>query len=157
VLRTAGYALAHALGSVRLGGTLCTLAIIQSRDSFTLGRYEAPTIPVSVSIAIAHLTEELADGEWAALVYDGFVTIPGRDRTDAMMAEVILPGGVIAGRITQAYRPARRFGLPIVGQRLRAVGEPIADPALGGDRAIAAIEAGLLEHPDGARLLRQRQ
>lgn len=155
VLRTAGFALAHACGSIGLGGTLCTLAIVQQGERVTIGRYEAPTIPESIAAAHGHLADILADGDWAALVCDGYLTTPERPRSDALVTEVILPGGTIAGRITQAYRPARRFGLPIIGRRLRLVGGLVLDAGLA-DGDSRTIESGMREHPVGDRLLRGR-
>ena len=155
VLRTAGFALAHACGSISLGGTLCTLAIVQQGERVTIGRYEAPTIPESIAAAHGHLADFLADGQWAALVYDGYVTTSERPRTDALLTEIILPGGTIARRITQSYRPGRRLGLPIIGRRLRLVGDLIIDSDLADDDT-ATIEAGMREHPAGERFLRGR-
>ena len=157
MLQTVGFALAHALGSLRLGGTLCTLAVLQQADARSIGRYEAPSIPESIAAAHGHLTEALNEGHWAALVYDGFVTIPERGRTDALIAEVILPGGDVAGRVIQAYRRARRLGLPIIGRGPGLIGEAIIDPALDGGGAASAIEAGFREHPSGSGLLRHRE
>jgi hypothetical protein len=155
VLRTAGFALSHACGSIAIGGTLCTLAIIQQSERRTIGRYEAPSTPESIAAAYGHLADILADGEWAALVYDGHVTLRERARTDALVAEVMLPGGTIAARITQAYRPARRLGLPVVGQRLRLIGDLILDAHLT-DGDASTIEAGMREHSAGDRFLRGR-
>ena len=155
VLRTAGFALAHGFASIGLGGTLCTLAFIQQGERVTIGRYEAPTIPESIAAAHGHLADVLGDGHWAALVYDGYVTSSERARTDALIAEVVLPGGEVAGRITQAYCPARRLGAPIVGRRLRLIGDLILDARLS-DGDPSAIEAGMREHPSGDGLLLHR-
>ena len=155
VLRTAGFALAHACGSISIGGTLCTLAIIQQGERMTIGRYEAPSIPESIAAAHGHLADILADGHWAALVYDGYVTSSERARTDALVAEIILPVRMMAARITQAYRPARRLGLPVVVQQLRLIGDLILDAHLT-DEDASTIEDGMREHRAGVRFLQGR-
>ena len=49
-LPTAGFALAHAVGSIQLGGTLCTLAFVVGDGERTIFRYEARTIPESLAV-----------------------------------------------------------------------------------------------------------
>jgi hypothetical protein len=151
-LRTAGFALAHAAGSIQLGGTLCTLAIVVAEEQHTLFRYEAPTIPDSVASAHEHLAGQIGDGAHGALVYDGFVTPTGEGRSDALVVEILGPGAALQGRLVQAYRPARRLGLPIVGRRFAGVGPPIIDESIEDGGAEAMVYDGARDHPFGARL-----
>jgi hypothetical protein len=153
-LRTGGFALAHAAGSVETGEPLCTLAFVASDDRRTWFRYEASSIPESVALAHGHLAEEVRDGAHAALVFDGTVTREDGTRTDAFLVEIIGPRGVRVGQFVQAYRAPRRRGLPL---HLRAteiaiLGRPIIEPSIGGDDAEAAILDGIREHRDGPRL-----
>jgi hypothetical protein len=151
-LRTAGFALAHAAGSIQLGGTLCTLAVVASDGQNTLFRYEAPTIPDSIANAYEHLAGRIGDGEHGALVFEGFVTPNGGERSDALIVEILGPGGVRQGRVMQAYRPAQRLGLPIFGRRFAALGPPVIDEAIEQGEAEAMVYEGARDHPFGARL-----
>ena len=93
VLRTVGWALAHAVGSIRLGGTLWTLAVGVDGDRRTIYRYEARTIAESIVAAYDHLANQLGAGAHAALVHDGYVTSLEQPRTDAFLVEILGPGG----------------------------------------------------------------
>jgi hypothetical protein len=153
LLRLAGYALAHAAWSVEDGETLCTLAMVERSDDpqRELLRFEAPTIPASIEMAHEQL-EPLPPGSRAVLVYDGYVTPAGGERTDALIA-MLQPGPHPRGMALLAYRAARRprFG---VGRAkgFELVGQPQASDQFGGD-ADADLAAGFREHPHGDRLL----
>jgi hypothetical protein len=155
-LRTAGFALAHALGSIQFGGTLCTMAaVVQSDGQRALYRYPAPTISESLTNAHEHLSGQIDHGARGALVYDGFVTTPDGKRSDALVVEMLGPGAARQGRFAQAYRPARRLGLPIVGRRIAVLGAPIIDEALEHPDPETAIIDGAQDHPFGGRLLKR--
>src|SRR5687768_5958081 len=91
-LRLAGFALAHALGSIDGGDTLYTLAVVDREGTRQFIRYDADSIPESIVGARRDLPTRLGSTGIAALVYDGYVTID-RDRRDALMVELIAPGG----------------------------------------------------------------
>jgi hypothetical protein len=151
-LRVAGFALAHAVASIRFGGTLCTLAVIERGSHRSLVRFEAPSIPDSLAVAHAHLAGEVGDGAFAALVYDGYVTADEQERADALVAEIIGSHGVPLGRLAQRYVPARRFGLPVIGRRCIPLDAPVIDESIDPGAAAAMVYAGVREHPFGARL-----
>jgi hypothetical protein len=153
-LRTAGFALAHAAGSIWLGGTLCTLAVVNLDGQRQLFRYAAESIPESLQIAEEHLARNIGEGGCGALVYDGFVTLGDGRRSDALMVEIVGPGGVRMGRFVQPYWPARRLGLPVLGRAFAMAGRPIIDRSIESDDPETAIYSGAREHPFGARLLR---
>jgi hypothetical protein len=153
-LRNAGFALAHAAGSIWLGGTLCTLAVVTLDGQRQLFRYAAESIPESIRIAEEHLASHIGEGGCGALVYDGFVTPDDGRRSDALMVEIVGPGGVRMGRFVQPYWPARRLGLPLLGRAFAIAGRPIIDWSIECDDPETAIFSGVREHPFGARLLR---
>ncbi len=151
-LRTAGFALAHAIGSIRFGGTLCTLAIFENDGERILVRYEAENIPASVANAHAHLGEVIGESGHGVLVYDGFMTPANGERSDALIVEILGPKGEQKGHFIQGYRPARRFGLPIVGRGCTVLGAPFIDESIEDDNAQEVIYDGVRDHPFGARL-----
>lgn len=158
-LYLAGFTLAHALGSIDGGDTLYTLAVVDREGTRQLIRYDADSIPESIVGARRDLSTRLGSTGLAALVYDGYVTID-RDRRDALMVDLIAPGGKIVGSLQQRYRPGRfgfamflrHMGVPIPGG-LQVIGPPISDSTL---RPLAseALTRGLAEHPYGRRVYR---
>jgi hypothetical protein len=153
-LRNAGFALAHGIGSIKLGGTLCTLAVGITEGRRTIYRYEARSIVESLAAAHGHLAHQIGTGAYAALVYDGFVTSSERERTDALMVEILGPHGLPMGRVAQAYEPGRRFGLPFVGRTCSVLGSLIIEEVIDHDDPASAIYEGIREYPYGARLFR---
>ena len=158
--RTAGFALAHALGSVEGGETLCTLAIVRRGEIIELVRYEAPTGPASVLGAHKDLSTRVGAGAHAALVYDGYATIDDV-RRDAMIVELIGPDGTVQARLIQLYRPARfgrlpgllrSRGAPLPGG-VQVIGQPTAEGPLP-EGASEALTRGLAEHPYGRKAYR---
>ncbi len=151
-LRLAGFALAHAVWSIEDGETLCTLAMIERvGGARELVRYEAPSIAASLDAAFGDLEERMRDGEYAALVFDGYVTLEGGERSDALVVDLFGPGGTVLGRIVQRYRPARRSRVPLSRPRGFAL---LAPPEAGdslGDAADALVLEGAREHPQVAR------
>jgi hypothetical protein len=160
-LRAAGFALAHALGSLDAdpGGTLCTLAYVERDKAANLFRYEAESIQESVALARRDLPARLGAGGCAALVYDGYVT-QERVRRDALIVELIDSSGKVLTRLTQAYRPARlralgllrALGMPLPG-RIEIIGPPTTEASLPAG-ASAALTDGLATHPFGRRIYR---
>jgi hypothetical protein len=154
LLRLAGFALAHAAWSVEDGETLCTLAMVErpGHEQRELMRFEAATIPESVEHAHAQLAA-LAPGERAVLVYDGYVTPEGGERTDGLIA-MLQPGPDLRGMALLAYRAAKRpkFGIG-KAKGFELVGGPHASDPFGGEDADAELAAGFRDHPHGARLL----
>ena len=153
-LGTAGFALAHGIGSIRFGGTLCTLAWVVEPGRRTLVRYEAPSIPDSLVGAREHLAQAISEDGNAALVYDGFVTTAELGRIEPLLVDVLGPSAVRLGWFAQPYRPARRLGLPIIGSRLAVVGLPLLDESIEIEDAQEVIRGGILEHPSGTSILR---
>lgn len=155
-LRLAGFALAHALGSIDGGGTLCTLAFVEREGERELVRYEADSIPESIVMARADLRTQLRSAGHAVLVYDGYATID-RVRHDALLVDLITPGGTIVASLLQRYRPGRfgpvgllrALGLPLPGS-LAVVGRPYSESPLPPDAPIA-LTRGLADHPYGRR------
>ncbi len=158
-LRLAGYALAHALGSIDGGGTLCTLAFVEREGKRELVRYEADSIPESIMMARGDLRTCLGTGGHAVLVYDGYVTI-NRVRHDALLVDLITPGGNVVGNLIQRYRPGRfgpvgllrALGAPLPGG-LTVVGQPIAEAPLPPGASVA-LTRGLADHRYGRRVYR---
>ena len=158
-LRLAGFALAHALGSIDAGGTLCTLAFVERQDQRELVRYDADSIADSIALARNDLRTSLEQGGYAALVYDGYATV-GDVRHDALMVDLIDRDGTVVAQLVQQYRPGRLWpfgllrlvGLPLPGG-LVVVGDPIAQSPL---RPAASVEftRGLADHPYGRRTYR---
>jgi hypothetical protein len=159
-LRLAGFALAHAAWSVEPGETLCTMAFVEKQGDGgqTLRRYEASTIPESVAMAYEQLAEDLDDGSFAILIFDGYVTPEGQARTDALLGEILGPRGVRLGRFVQAYRAARRPRLPFLGRSsaFEILGDPIVEDPLDEKTSLALIHEGIASHPEGTRLFRVR-
>jgi hypothetical protein len=135
-------------------GTLCTLAVVTLDGQRQLFRYAAESIPESIRIAEEHLAGRIGEVDCGALVYDGFVTPDDGRRSDALMVELVGPGGVRMGRFAQPYWPARRVGLPLFGRAFALAGRPIIDRSIESDDPETAIYRGAREHPFGARLLR---
>jgi hypothetical protein len=158
-LRLAGFALAHALGSIDGDGTLYTHAVVNREGSIQLVRYDADSIPESIVAARRDLPTRLGPSGLAALVYDGYVTID-RDRRDALIVDLIAAGGKIVGSLQQRYRPGRfglamflrHMGVPVPGG-LQVIGPPITDSTLR-PGASEALTRGLAEHPYGRRVYR---
>lgn len=151
-LRLAGFALAHAVWSIEDGETLCTLAMIERvGGARELVRYEAPSIAASLDGAFGDLEERVRDGEVAALVFDGYVTPQGGERTDALIVDLFGPAGAVLGRIVQPYRPARRSRVPLSRPRgFGLLGPPQAGDSLG-TAAESLILEGARDHPQVAR------
>ena len=158
-LSLAGFALAHALGSIDGGGTLCTLAIVEREGERELVRYEADSIPESIVLANRDIAARIGSAGRAALVYDGYVTIE-RVRHDALLVDLVLPGGAAVATLMQPYRPGRfgpvgllrALGVPVPGG-LAVIGQPISESPLPPE-ASAALSRGLAEHPYGRRAYR---
>lgn len=161
-LRLAGFALAHALGSIDGGGTLCTLAFVEQEGERELVRYEAETIPESIAMARTDLRTSLGSAGLAVLVYDGYVTLD-RVRHDALLVDLIAPGGTVVGNLVQRYRPGRfgpvgllrALGVPLPGG-LAVVGQPVTESPLPPDASVA-LTSGLADHPYGRRAYRLAQ
>ena len=116
-LRLAGLALAHAVWSIEDGEPLSTLALIQrSGGSRELHRYDAQTVADSLDSAISDVAGQLASGGKAAVVFEGYVTPEGGERTDALIVDVFGRDAEVLGRIVQPYRPARRSRIPSRGR-----------------------------------------
>jgi hypothetical protein len=155
-LRLAGFALAHALGSIDGGGTLCTLAFVEQDGARELVRYEADSIPESIVMARADLRTQLGSAGHAVLVYDGYATID-RVRHDALLVDLIVQGGTTVAGLLQRYWPGRFgpaallrvLGVPIPGG-LAIVGRPYSESTLPPDASIA-LTRGLADHPYGLR------
>ena len=151
-LRLAGFALAHAVGCVEDGETLCTMAMVEDaggdRD---VVRFEAPTIPESLEVAFHDLAPRLREGDHAVVIFDGYVTPEGGARTDALVATIVTNGGTVVGRIVQPYRPAKRSRLPFG----RATGFALLGPPAASDELGPEADAILLraarEHEKAAR------
>jgi hypothetical protein len=150
-LRLAGFALAHAMWSIRGGHTLATLAFADHDGSRDLVRYVDAEIAATLVMAHEDLAERLVGGGLAALVYDGYATIDG-GRTDALIVEVIAPHDVTVGKVIQQYEPGRRSRIPVIGLggHARAIGPPQLDRDLDVPGAMEAIVEGARSHPDGA-------
>ena len=154
-LRLAGFALAHAIWSIEDGESLCTLSLLErAGGERELGRYEAPTIPDSLEGAFADLEARLARDDRAVVVFDGYITLPGGERTDALIADVFGAGMRHIGRLVQRYRPAtrspRRFSEP---WGFALVGPPEAGDSFG-PAADPLVLAGALEHENAAHHFR---
>ncbi len=158
-LRLAGFALAHALGSIDGGGTLCTLAFVEREGQRELVRYEADSIPESIAMARSDLRNAMGSAGNAALVFDGYVTVD-RVRDDALLVDLITSGGTVVGTLVQRYRPGRfgavgllrALGVPLPGG-LAVVGQPISESPLPPDASVA-LTRGLADHPYGRKAYR---
>ena len=152
-LRLAGFALAHAAWSVEDGETLCTLAMLEIGGERELARYEADSIPESLDLARADLGARLQGGGLAALVFDGYVTPPDGERTDALIVELIGSGGRRLGRVVQPYRAAQRSRIPFLGRAsgFAILGAPIVSDDVGVADAEGVLLEAAREHPKAAR------
>ena len=155
LLRLAGFALAHAAWSVEDGETLVTLAFveIEAGDREAV-RYEFETIPEALDAAHEHIAEQLRGGGHAALVVDGYMTLDGGERTDALFVDLFGTDGQRVGKIAQAYRPAKRSRIPFVGRAsgFAILGEPVIDRSIDVENAERLLLEGIREHPHGERL-----
>ena len=77
LMNFAGFALAHGVGGVSSGKTLCTMALVQCQKEQGLSQYPGP-IGASVAQAKA-ATEGLDDLQRRAIIYDGLVTVGGAE------------------------------------------------------------------------------
>ena len=152
-LKLGGMAMAHAAWSIEDGSTLCTLAFIERDGERELVRYEAETIDDSRDAAHADLRDRLRGGGVAALVYDGYITPQGGARTDALVMELFGPDLRALGRVVQAYQPARRSRIPLVGRAsgFRMVGELVISDAVTVPDADRVMFDGTQEHPKAAK------
>lgn len=153
-LRVGGFALAHAAWSIEDGERLCTLAIVDVEGDRELVRYEADSIPESVDLARADLREKLGSGACAALVMDGFATPADGTRTDALIVELLGPGGRSLGKVIQPYRAARRSRIPFIGRAsgFAILGEPIISDDIHVADAERVLRDSARQHPQAARL-----
>jgi hypothetical protein len=117
-------------------------------------RYDAPSVPESLALANIHLADEIAEGEYAALVYDGYATTGDQVRSDAFVAEILGAHGERLGRVVQTYQRARPFGLPVLGRGCTSFGEPSIEESTDHDDPVAAIYEGVRGHPSGRWLFR---
>ena len=157
-LRLAGFALAHAAYSIEDGETLCTLAAILVGDDLALAAFEADTIPESVDIAHEHLRERLEHGGHAALVVDGFVTLTGGSRTDALIIELFGPGARSLGTVAQPYRAAHPSRIPFMGREsgFAILGEPIISDGIQVPDAARVVLDSARGHPKAARFFKSQ-
>ena len=153
-LRTAGFALAHGIGSIERGGVLCTLAVVQpdDRQRVDLYRYEARSITEGLIGARQDLEQRIGDGSHGALVYDGYITTTDHPRTDALLVDILGPGAVRLGRVIQTYQSGRLLGLPVIGRRATVLDAPRFEEPMEYPGAFGILMSGVMEHPDGARL-----
>ena len=79
LMNFAGFALAHGVGGASAGKTLCTMALVQSSREQGLTQYPGP---VGASVAQAKAsTEAVDDMQRRAIIFDGLVTIGGREQS----------------------------------------------------------------------------
>jgi len=98
-------ALDHGIASVRPGGPMTPFVITERDESRALTRFVAETLEDSLAEAVrAVMDQPIAPGDRSVLVYDGYLTVPGSERLDAIYAEALeADGSVIV--LAQRYRP----------------------------------------------------
>jgi hypothetical protein len=106
----------HGIDSVRGGGPLIPFVITERNGDRTLARFVEETLEAGIERAIASIrAAPIAPGDRSVLVYDGHLTLPDGDRSDAIYAEALEADGVVTV-MAQRYRPKRRLrGLETIG------------------------------------------
>jgi hypothetical protein len=106
----------HGIDSVRGGGPLIPFVITERNGDRTLARFVEETLEAGIERAIASIrAAPIAPGDRSVLVYDGYLTLPDGDRSDAIYAEALEADGVVTV-MAQRYRPKRRLrGLETIG------------------------------------------
>jgi hypothetical protein len=114
--------LEHGIDSVRDGEPLIPFVITDRRGKRAVERYMADTLEAGIDAAVAAIrADPPAEGDVAVLVYDGYLTLPEAERTDAIYAEALDGEGVVTV-MAQAYRPKRFL------RGLETIGEPVHFP-----------------------------
>lgn len=125
-------------------------------DERELVRYEADSIHESAELAQNDLRDKLLDDCHAVLVIDGYATADGGTRTDALIVELLGPGGRSLGKVVQRYQAARRSRIPFVGRAsgFAILGAPIISEEVEVPDAERVVLDSAREHPKAARLFR---
>jgi hypothetical protein len=101
-------ALDHGIDSVRESGPLIPFVMKEHGSERTLTRYAAELLEDGVAQAVSSVQSGRDEpGTRHALAYDGYLTVPGGERTDAIYVEAVEAGrdGVLV--LAQRYRPKR--------------------------------------------------
>jgi hypothetical protein len=109
--------LEHGIDSVRDGGPLIPFVITERRGKRAVARFAAETLEAGIDAGVAAIRADPPEpGDVAALVYDGYLTLPEGERFDAIYAEALDGEGVVTV-MAQAYRPKRFLrGLETIGE-----------------------------------------
>ena len=139
LMNFAGFALAHGVGGVATGRTLCTMALVQSSREQGLTQYPGP-IGASVVQAKA-ATEAVDDLQRRAIIFDGIVTVGG-EQVSAVVVEAAWKDHL--GRPLVVLQP---YSCSAGGEGFTVHGEPLIATAPNEEVATAQREAVM----EGAR------
>jgi hypothetical protein len=139
LMNFAGFALAHGVGGVSSGKTLCTMALVQCQKEQGLSQYPGP---VGQSVAQAKAaTEGLDDLQRRAIIFDGMVTVGGTE-SSAVVVEAAWKD-----HLTRPLVVIQRYRSSPSGTDFAVVGEPMIATAPDDEVEIAQREAVM----EGAR------
>lgn len=141
LLDLAGFALAHAAGSVETGEPLCTFAMVAKSGKRELIRYEAASVTEGIQGAHSDVAARLRGEGFAVVAIDGFIVGKDGSRKDALILELLNAQSATVAVVFQAYRrgPFALEGRPVSPQQLL--------PA-----QFERILTGARAHPEGVRL-----
>ena len=117
-------ALDHGIDSVReSGGPLIPFVMKESGAVRSLDRFASELLEEAAERAIAHVQAGRSQpGTRHVLVYDGYITLPTGERSDAIYAEAVEADSAVVMGLAQRYRPKRPL------RKFEAVGNPMLLP-----------------------------
>jgi hypothetical protein len=117
-------ALDHGIDSVREGGPLIPFVMTERGEDRTLDRFASDLLEDAVAQAVAHVQASRSQpGTRHVLAYDGYLTLPSGERSDAIYAEGVEAGTEVVMALAQRYRPKRAL------KKFETIGNPALLPA----------------------------
>ena len=105
--RFSGFLAAHGFWSIRGGGPLIPIVALELPDGSRQMRGMAvEDLRQAVEMGQAHLESQPDGARIAALIYDGYVTIEGEQRIDALLLDAREYAGEGRLKLAVPYRPA---------------------------------------------------
>ena len=139
LMNFAGFALAHGVGGVSSGQTLCTMALVQCAKEQGLTQYPGP-IGQSV-VQAKEATGGLDDLQRRAIIFDGVVTVGGVE------GSAVVVEAAWKDHLTRPLVVIQRYTCSADGEDFVVVGEPLVATAPD-DEVQAAQREAIME---GAR------
>ena len=103
------FAVDHGVESIRDGGPLIPFVVVEIGGERRLTRFAAERLEEGVAQAAAFANAQLREVDRCALAWDGYITIPGDERRDAIYVEGTERGRTNSVVLGQRYLPRRRL------------------------------------------------